>query len=549
MKTESEDKQLRQLFQSKFENDIQTPPPTSWKAIKKDLPLKKAPFIGTKIWLSSLIGVVAVSVTLNYLLNTDKENEQNTTSKIETIDSKEITDTKEIDKSIIEKSTTSQGKGQDSKIEDESNKEAIASKSSVDVKNELTKNDPGVIKTQLIVQNNLKAIKQKESKAEKQVASNSEKRSTNEKNASSRKLEEPGDQLSKTIPLSNEQLKSGISEGVAAIENSETNKKTALEKNKIESVAKHDKITNTQQYINDVSGFNPTDSKKKIEENSSNEQVSNDTILPLVEIEDTRFVNHVADKTLVLFPPMASASVATPSRFSLEIYSGLGRNIRRVRSDFDAENITNKDLDGKRVKLRNKFIGVSTTYEISKYFAVQGGILIGSNRFRSRIFEKEVIQEADNSNYQFKTADGNMDLDREELTSYYTESDTTLLRMRINYRSTYVSIPIVFKISLPGNIIVPYFKFGGSWDKALRSKSTLTVLNDNTTYKLRRSVSERASSFQSIVGFGFATNFKSGINFFLEPNFSLPLTNFNRASNLRVSSRFTQLKAGISIRL
>lgn len=519
MSEETNDKDLRDFFQHRFEDESQDPPREVWGFVKDSLPLKTNWWkLGFYYFTGAVIVLVSSFFIYKYATNKGKlKNTPKTT--IEQLEDKQkrMVDSVENQHKTIKIDSLSEG-------DKTSSQELRSSKEEINLNtSKVFEGDPERVGTP---KGWVKTKKPQEQQFQQKTKTNyTSKRNTSNETSF---VEEDSERVVTLKGLE-----------------SEKNLNSQKENSKQETIdnSKTDKGTNTN---------NSTDSKKTDEVDKLNQETNPDNkedTIPALENTKIDSVNVVKNDTVTNSKSADSIikSQKTKSKWTMELYFGMGRNTRNIIGTFDGDNLVNLDFSDRRFKMRNKVFGFGLSYARTNYFSIQTGLNIGSNRAKSRTFQKRFIKNTE-TEYQFNTSEGEARLANTELNQYYQSSDTVELRVQFNHQSSYYSIPISCKLSYPKTIISPYLRLGSSFDFELGRRTTIDITKDGqtTNHPLIKSKGSLGKSIQGLLGFGFSTNTKFGLNIFIEQQFSIAITPYIIRPNYRVRNNYSQFRFGLS---
>ncbi len=244
-----------------------------------------------------------------------------------------------------------------------------------------------------------------------------------------------------------------------------------------------------------------------------------------------------------------AAKTVTP--WSVEIMGGFGKNTRSISGTFDGNSLAGKELSDRKVKLKNRLAGIQGGYTFNRYLTLQLGILYGRNSVQSRWFNKLLKDQPDNESYEFSTMEGSLKIASTDLNPYFQNNDSIYVRMRISNRSSYISIPLSLKLSLPAGPIIPYLRAGLSLDLKTSDHTSLQVRNGygkTKTANFKIFEQQTISTVNVMTAAGLSSNTKWGLNLFGEINYSHGISPYYSKNNFEISSSFVQYKLGLSYR-
>lgn len=241
-------------------------------------------------------------------------------------------------------------------------------------------------------------------------------------------------------------------------------------------------------------------------------------------------------------------------RWVVGIETGFGTNMRTITGEYN-ETYNSNQLVSRDISLNNRSFALTGGYRFNRYVSVHTGISTGVNTYRSNWYLRMLTAQDAGSSYTFQTSEGSVKMSSEDVDGYFSESDTALFRMRLHHSSRYYSIPLSMKLTLPGTRLSGYVRLGGSWDlhTSGRTKALLKYgnfwsgwMDETKTVDLESSERTKLRSVQALIGMGLETHRDAPLQFFVEPQMSIPLTPVYHNAGMKVTSQYMQVRAGMT---
>jgi hypothetical protein len=532
MNNDTNDKDLRDFFQQRFENESIEPPREAWVFVKSNLVLKTNWW---KLGFYYFSGALFVAVTSFFIYNYSVQNKskiaKNEKSKkeINKINkSNEIISNDSTFNQIIENKVVNEKKQNTSQVYQNDEDQKFEG-SKTDVKS--TNSNSNTKKEQkTIIPSNSQKVNLNKNKFEKQTSKKHKSKDKILENSYIPDIKQNNSKetFNQTIENSGNKIKEN---------NVTTKEELGLKVDKKEDISE----STAETKVKGTSENETKNSEQKVPE------INKDSLQTVsTPIHDTIKPSHI-DSVKNLNVDRVNKTDKLKSKWTMDLYFGLGRNTRVIVGTFDGNNLVNLDFSDRRFKMKNKTFGLNVNYALSSYFSIQTGLNAGGSRAQSKFFQKKLVKKT-NSDYEFNTAEGELRIATSDLENYYQNSDTVQLKIRFNHKSSYFSIPLSCKLSVPNKFISPYLRLGSSFDFELNRKTSVDIVrNEETqTFPITKSNHKLGRSIQGLIGFGLSTNTKMGLNLFIEQQYSIALTPYIIRPNYRVRNNYGQIRFGLS---
>jgi hypothetical protein len=490
MSDSTNDKNLQAVFQQKFENETATPPPLAWGNIKAALPpAGGGRRIGGWYWVAGLLLLGSIGTYLFVENNNQKER--------------------------IAKNTT---------------KDTISNSATNESQNELEYRTEAEL-------NEL----QKNKEAAAQPAANSITIApTNTQNAAS--LKTTASVLEKKMQVAKVQKSNNSSSNVALVKDQ---KNTGITGNSIAD----NKITVENTKLIEQQNNAALTKKLALTENAEletalyNLPVKQKELIPLANNNELVPFKLIVLKPIVIFKP-----------WSIDMYAAAGNNYRKFSTGINPNDLKSNTLSPKSSIMHNRAVGLNVGYRFSDYFSIRTGMSLGGNRFTSNFYQKKIYnsQISQQGGLEVSSSDGSYRIAATETADYFNSpTDSVIVRIRLQQHSSYISIPINFRFTLPSKTFLqPYLSIGTILDIKSRERSRLII--DNNGQIRTSNLTRLAKSGGIKPGFqfslGLSTSPNKTLGFFTELGYAQPFSpTFTKGNLYRIDSKLLQLKVGISL--
>jgi hypothetical protein len=524
MSNSTNDKDLRAVFERKFANEGATPPAPAWTAIQASLP-KAKPFWKIGGWFFAGIILVAItSVSLLYFSSKSKA---------------------EISKKLDDTATLQENKWINSVAKTNRNAE---------------KNDTQTTENKSLIETEqtLQQVKSAENTEAKQMNNGATTIQNTQK--MEQKLVTSTVVSSSKIEVSHTATHQRSTKGEKNY--SKTNKKVVKQNDTPERVTK---LINRSEATTVVIGKDTDQNEngnqsgsaniKEVLVNTSNETISNEDFLR--DKSEVGSLGLLKPKLLstAYFLQLASISPKKLQPYypiSFDFYVARGKNFRSYSGFRDQFDIKSSELGEKTIAMRNGAYGFNLGFRLPKAWSFHTGLSLGRNVWTSPWVVKQLQSQQiiKNGGYEVNTSEGKLRLATAETATYFANpSDSALVKIRLVQRSAYISIPFVFRYTLPTKTwLQPYVGIGGAIDLKSRDRSRLIIDKAGSlrTSSLARLKNSGGLKSAFILSLGMSTAPTKRIGLFTELNFSKPFGSYKNALYKVTSSQF-QFRLGMTI--
>ncbi len=244
------------------------------------------------------------------------------------------------------------------------------------------------------------------------------------------------------------------------------------------------------------------------------------------------------NKSQFIFSSKLSKSSTKSSLFmSFDVNRGI--QIRRIGGEIEAENLKSRTIGARRIPSRLTHYQFVIGKKQTKNWSLLGGVGIGFSDFQSRWFYRQLYKAEQEQPLKFTTFEGEARLQSNEIDEELSDGDTVLYRLRANYKSSFLSLPIGFVYTFSEKRFSPFLRYLISFDFHSKGDLSLDIQGQNFEKRYQLDFENNKFSFglQQQVGLGMNIAITNNWSLFSEARLSLPLTRrrITNENNLRTS--------------